>query len=75
MRSGAGASSAGVTGLVSEASGCAVAIGKGGVDFGCHFLRSGMEAIGVVVETAVSVSEEIDGVIDAVSEGEDVAGF
>ena len=77
MRVGTGGSSDGAAAVVSGVSDWTVAVGGGWVDgaaFGCHFFRSGVGAIDAAV-TGADVTVGIDGVIDAVSEAGDTAGF
>jgi len=75
----AGASTDGAAGVVSAVSGCAVALGVGsvggaeGVDFGCHFFRSGVWVIGAAV--AVSVSVGTDGSTVVISGMREAADF
>ena len=66
--------------VVSSVSDEVVAVGSGcsggggcGVDFGCHFLRSGVGAVNSVVDLGASVG--IDGVDSVVSETEGAVGL
>jgi hypothetical protein len=87
LRTGAGASFVGagvalslailVSGKASSevvaVGGCGSADGAGGVDFGCHFLRSGGGAIDSLGDAGVSMG--VDGVLGAVSAIEGVVGL
>ena len=75
MRAGGGGSSVGAAGFSSGVLGWVAVRGGGsaggadGMDFGCHFLRSGVGAIGVAVAVGFSVR------IVVVSRVRDVSGF